>query len=189
MVAPTESPNRNLSGAAHASRILTRTGLSCRPKFSRRISRPARMRAARSSRWERSRSVTNGYGFRGKSPHRRHAMADEGRSEGKRSLRIEQKCAMLIRYGRCGGRFPEIFRVNRRTQSTLRSIDEPHIAPLTAFVRQLRLETGYNEQIPFFDPLDGGVEAEILYLFRGFLSMPSSARVRVQEKQRSCNRS
>jgi hypothetical protein len=43
-------------------------------------------------------------------------------------------------------------------------VNEPHVAPLTDFVRQLRHETEFGEQIPFFDPLDGGIAAEILYL-------------------------
>ncbi len=43
-------------------------------------------------------------------------------------------------------------------------VNEPHVASLNAFVRQLRHETGFGGQIPFFDPLDGGTAAEILYL-------------------------
>lgn len=56
---------------------------------------------------------------------------------------------------------------------------ERHIAPLTAFVDALRVEMGSNYQIPYFDPQDGGIAAEILYLleapgakalFSGFIS-------------------
>jgi uracil-DNA glycosylase len=43
-------------------------------------------------------------------------------------------------------------------------IGEPHVASLTEFVRKIRRETGFDKQIPFFDPLDGGVAAAILYL-------------------------
>ncbi len=39
-----------------------------------------------------------------------------------------------------------------------------HVAPLTAFVDTLRAETGYGELIPYFDPLDGGVQAAVLFL-------------------------
>lgn len=39
-----------------------------------------------------------------------------------------------------------------------------HVAPLTAFVRQIRLETGHGQAVPFFDPLDGGTRASCLYL-------------------------
>ena len=41
---------------------------------------------------------------------------------------------------------------------------DPHIAPLTAFVDMLRAEMGSDYQIPYFDPWDGGVAAEVLYL-------------------------
>jgi uracil-DNA glycosylase len=49
-------------------------------------------------------------------------------------------------------------------RSRLRSIDEPHIAPLTAFVQRLREETGHGLNIPYFDPLDGGVHARCLVI-------------------------
>src|SRR6266581_3517335 len=50
-------------------------------------------------------------------------------------------------------------RVERRAQ-----LQESHIAPLTAFVGALRHEGGPGVAIPYFDPWDGGVDAEILYL-------------------------
>jgi hypothetical protein len=43
-------------------------------------------------------------------------------------------------------------------------LHEPHIAPLTAYVEALRHEVGPSAAIPDFDPWDGGVDAEILYL-------------------------
>src|SRR3954453_19790365 len=44
----------------------------------------------------------------------------------------------------------------------LARLDEPHIAPLTNYVRQLNLiGRGF---VPFFDPLDGGVNASVLFL-------------------------
>ena len=49
-------------------------------------------------------------------------------------------------------------------QERLRQIDEPHVAPLTKFVRALRSEMGGDAQIPNFDPWDGGIEAEVLFL-------------------------
>ena len=39
-----------------------------------------------------------------------------------------------------------------------------HVAPLTDFVRRIRLETGRGEDVPFFDQLDGGTRARCLYL-------------------------
>ena len=43
-------------------------------------------------------------------------------------------------------------------------LHEPHIAPLTAFVETLRAQVGPHVSIPNFDPWDGGIDAEILYL-------------------------
>ena len=43
-------------------------------------------------------------------------------------------------------------------------LSESHIAPLTAFVEALRDEVGPRATIPDFDPWDGGIDAEILYL-------------------------
>ena len=49
-------------------------------------------------------------------------------------------------------------------EARLAAIEEPHVAPLTAFVRQLRAEMGPSHVIPYFDPLDGGTCASILFL-------------------------
>src|SRR6266566_5176164 len=50
-------------------------------------------------------------------------------------------------------------RTERRAQ-----LRKPHIAPLTKFVELLRHEVGLGVSIPDFDPWDGGINAEILYL-------------------------
>lgn len=50
-------------------------------------------------------------------------------------------------------------RTDRRAQ-----LCESHIAPLTTFVETLRHECGPDVAIPDFDPWDGGIDAEILYL-------------------------
>jgi len=44
------------------------------------------------------------------------------------------------------------------------ALNQPHIAPLAAFVRRLRHAAGHMEGVPDFDPLDGGVRAECLFL-------------------------
>jgi len=41
---------------------------------------------------------------------------------------------------------------------------EDHIAPLTDFVQALRDRVGTTAAVPFFDPWDAGVKAEILFL-------------------------
>jgi hypothetical protein len=50
-------------------------------------------------------------------------------------------------------------------QQKLRRLDEPHIAPLTAFVRRIRSELGVKEGVPWFDPDDAGTQARILLVF------------------------
>src|ERR1700733_350011 len=49
-------------------------------------------------------------------------------------------------------------RQRRRAMLTL-----PHIAPLTAYAAKLRLRGAV--EVPDFDPLDGGVNARVLFLF------------------------
>ncbi|ABL65638.1 uracil-DNA glycosylase [Chlorobium phaeobacteroides] len=45
-----------------------------------------------------------------------------------------------------------------------RLLEMPHIAPLTSFVHALREEMGSDYAIPYFDPLDGGIVAPMLFL-------------------------
>jgi len=40
----------------------------------------------------------------------------------------------------------------------------PRVAPLAAFAHRLRQQTGHAAGVPDFDPMDGGVEAECLFL-------------------------
>jgi uracil-DNA glycosylase len=44
------------------------------------------------------------------------------------------------------------------------ALTEPHVAPLAAFVNQLRGQAPNGDGVPDFDPLDGGVKAECLFL-------------------------
>ncbi len=55
-------------------------------------------------------------------------------------------------------------RLNNPKERSLRLalLHAPHVAPLTEFVQLLRRETGLRQEIPFFDPLDGGVTARCL---------------------------
>lgn len=50
-------------------------------------------------------------------------------------------------------------------QARLARIFEPHISPLTAFIETIRKEAGLTREIPYFDPLDGGINARCLFLF------------------------
>jgi len=40
----------------------------------------------------------------------------------------------------------------------------PHIAPLSDLVDEMRRERGVTREIPYFDPLDGGVRASVLFI-------------------------
>jgi uracil-DNA glycosylase len=41
---------------------------------------------------------------------------------------------------------------------------DPHVRELTAFVESIRRERGLNEEVPYFDPADGGIEADCLFV-------------------------
>lgn len=43
-------------------------------------------------------------------------------------------------------------------------LQEPHIAPLTDWVESTRVQTRLGSHIPYFDPLDGGAHARVLFL-------------------------
>ncbi|PHS28129.1 MAG: hypothetical protein COA84_02460 [Robiginitomaculum sp.] len=46
----------------------------------------------------------------------------------------------------------------------LSMLKKPHIAPLTQFVDELKKELGAGVGIPYFDPLDGGINARLLWV-------------------------
>jgi len=46
----------------------------------------------------------------------------------------------------------------------LARLHEPHVNELTAFVNRIRCERGCGDAVPFFDPADGGVGAECLFV-------------------------
>jgi uracil-DNA glycosylase len=43
-------------------------------------------------------------------------------------------------------------------------LKEAHIVPLTSFVDGLRNNLGLTMEIPYFDPLDGGINAKVLFV-------------------------
>ena len=60
---------------------------------------------------------------------------------------------------------PKTLRDPIAIQARLARIFDPHISPLTNFVETIRKETGLSREIPYFDPLDGGIKAQCLFLF------------------------
>ena len=43
-------------------------------------------------------------------------------------------------------------------------LNDAHVAPLTRYVEHLRAQVGSTAAIPYFDPWDGGVNGEVLFL-------------------------
>jgi uracil-DNA glycosylase len=66
--------------------------------------------------------------------------------------------------GRSGDE-PRLNRFPAEIERKTALLEEPHIAPLTAFVRRLRAQLG-EDSVPWFDPTDAGVEARILQLLQ-----------------------
>ena len=59
---------------------------------------------------------------------------------------------------------PKILADDEIRQARLAQLDEPHMRPLTQFVSRLREDMGEDAAIPNFDPWDGGINAEVLFL-------------------------
>lgn len=59
---------------------------------------------------------------------------------------------------------PRSFRNAPVLRGRLGCVDDPHVAPLNAWVRSLRKRLGPQSIVPWFDPGDGGVNARILWL-------------------------
>ena len=59
---------------------------------------------------------------------------------------------------------PKMLRCPEAKASRMLQLGESHIRPLTHLVDQLRENAGPGAGIPYFDPWDGGVDAEVLFL-------------------------
>jgi hypothetical protein len=59
---------------------------------------------------------------------------------------------------------PRAHRDRREIERKRTLLEEPHVAPLTQFVRRLRQPRG-GDSVPWFDPTEAGVNARILLLF------------------------
>lgn len=75
---------------------------------------------------------------------------------------------------------PKLLGDSDALQARLSQISEAHISQLTNFVDGLRDRLGPDAAIPYFDPWDGGIDAEVLFLLEapgpkarnsGFVSM------------------
>lgn len=75
---------------------------------------------------------------------------------------------------------PKLLGESAALESRLSQIDDAHISPLTDFVHRLRESMGEGVAIPYLDPWDGGVDAEVMFLLEapgpkarnsGFVSM------------------
>jgi len=68
---------------------------------------------------------------------------------------------------------PKLLGNEKARRERLEQINEPHVKLLTEFVKKLREKKGLKEEIPYFDPWDGGIKAKVLYL----LEAPGSKAV------------
>jgi uracil-DNA glycosylase len=59
---------------------------------------------------------------------------------------------------------PRSLRDRTEIERRFRMINAPHVAPLNEWVRSLKLRLSEDVIVPWFDPCDGGVEAQILWL-------------------------
>jgi uracil-DNA glycosylase len=59
---------------------------------------------------------------------------------------------------------PKLLKDPAAVEARRRLLYSEHMAPLTEFVNALRIEKGNDARIPDFDPWDGGIHAEVLYL-------------------------
>lgn len=76
--------------------------------------------------------------------------------------------------------YPKLLRESERLKERLLQINDPHMVPLTRFVHCLRENMKGDVVIPYFDPWDGGIDAEVMFLLEapgpkarnsGFVSM------------------
>ncbi|MEO5924101.1 MAG: uracil-DNA glycosylase [Bryobacteraceae bacterium] len=59
---------------------------------------------------------------------------------------------------------PKSLRNEAERERRMAALESPHVAGLNALVAQIRGETGRYENVPYFDPLDGGENAKCLFL-------------------------
>jgi uracil-DNA glycosylase len=59
---------------------------------------------------------------------------------------------------------PKALGNEQERKNRLSMLGDSHIAPLTVFVEELRTEIGPDYDVPYFDPLDGGIEAKALFV-------------------------
>lgn len=71
-----------------------------------------------------------------------------------------ERIAKLSEFEDC----PKLLAIEGARAERRRQLQDDHIKPLSDFVDSLRSEVGEGASIPDFDPWDGGVNAEILFL-------------------------
>jgi uracil-DNA glycosylase len=59
---------------------------------------------------------------------------------------------------------PKLLGEPEARRGRLELLQEPHVAPLTRLVEAIRAETKRGREVPYFDPLDGGTHAPLLFL-------------------------
>lgn len=69
---------------------------------------------------------------------------------------------------------PRSLRYRSVREQRQRLLDQPHVQGLTQYVHELRAQEP-KEEVPYFDPLDGGINARVLFLFEKPGPMTSGA--------------
>src|ERR1041384_539481 len=59
---------------------------------------------------------------------------------------------------------PKTLRPLEEREARNGALNLEHVAPLTALVRTIRADRAHPEDVPFFDPCDGGTRARVLFL-------------------------
>src|SRR4051794_35386301 len=80
---------------------------------------------------------------------------------------------------------PRSLRDQAVLEARLSRLDEPHVLPLSDWVRSLRARLGDQAIVPWFDPADGGIDASILWLLEA--PGPKATRERGGSGIVSCN--
>src|SRR5437763_661425 len=80
---------------------------------------------------------------------------------------------------------PRSLRIPAMLEDRLARLREPHVAPLNAWVDDLKARLGASTIVPWFDPADGGHSATILWLLEA--PGPKATRERGGSGIISCN--
>ena len=62
--------------------------------------------------------------------------------------------------------YPKSLRDETIRRQRVAMLDRPHIRNFTSLVKEIRRQEGFSEEVPYFDPMDGGANARALLLLQ-----------------------